>query len=77
MLNINLCETLKRYQFEYLIKTYTKEGEIVLDNCMGSASTAIASINTDRNYIGFELNKEFYEKSLERIKNNVTQLELI
>ena len=40
--------------FEYLIKTYTNEGETVLDNCMGSGTTAIACINTKRNYIGFE-----------------------
>ena len=39
---------------EYLIKTYTKENELVLDNCMGSGTTAIACINTNRNYIGFE-----------------------
>jgi site-specific DNA-methyltransferase (adenine-specific) len=40
--------------FEYLIKTYTNEGETVLDNCMGSGTTAIACMNTNRNYIGFE-----------------------
>jgi site-specific DNA-methyltransferase (adenine-specific) len=40
--------------FEYLIKTYTNKGEIVLDNCMGSGTTAIACMNTKRNYIGFE-----------------------
>lgn len=62
--------------FEYLIKTYTNEGEIVLDNCMGSGTTAIACLNTSRHYIGFELDKDYYNKALERIKNNVTQLEL-
>jgi DNA modification methylase len=56
--------------FEYLIKTYTNEGDIVLDNCIGSGTTAIASINTNRKYIGFELEKEYYEASLERIKNH-------
>ena len=55
--------------FEYLIKTYTNEGETVLDNCMGSGTTAIACMNTNRNYIGFELDKEYYDKSLDRIKN--------
>lgn len=55
--------------FEYLIKTYTNEGETVLDNCMGSGTTAIACINTNRNYIGFEKEKEYYLKSLERINN--------
>ena len=55
--------------FEYLIKTYTNEGETVLDNCMGSGTTAIACMNTERNFIGFELDETYYEKSLERIKN--------
>ena len=57
--------------FEYLIKTYTNEGETVLDNCMGSGTTAIACINTNRNYIGFELDKEYYKASIERINNHV------
>ena len=55
---------------EYLIKTYTNEGDIVLDNCMGSGTTAIACINTNRNYIGFELDKGYYDIILERIKNH-------
>ena len=49
------------------------EGDIVLDPFMGSGTTAIAAINTNRNYIGFELDKTYYEKSLERIKNHTTQ----
>lgn len=40
--------------FEYLIKTYTNEGDTVLDNCMGSGTTTIACLNTGRNYLGFE-----------------------
>ena len=56
--------------FEYLIKTYTNEGETVLDNCMGSGTTAIAAINTNRNYIGFELDEEYYKASLERIEEH-------
>jgi site-specific DNA-methyltransferase (adenine-specific) len=56
--------------FEYLIKTYTKEGDIVLDNCMGSGTTAIACMNTNRNFIGFELDKGYYDIILERIKNH-------
>ena len=55
---------------EYLIKTYSNEGETVLDNCMGSGTTAIACINTNRNFIGFELNKEFYDISLKRIEEH-------
>ena len=47
--------------FEYLIKTYTNENDIVLDNCIGSGTTAIACINTGRNFIGFELDKHYCE----------------
>ena len=62
--------------FEYLIKTYTNEGETVLDNCMGSGTTAIACMNTERNFVGFELDETYYEKSLERIKNHATQTDV-
>ena len=62
--------------FEYLIKTYSNIGDTVLDNCMGSGTTAIACLNTERNFIGFETNKEYYDISLDRIKNNMTQLDL-
>lgn len=55
--------------FEWLIKTYTNEGETILDNCMGSGTTAIAAINTDRNYIGFELEKKYFDLANERISN--------
>jgi site-specific DNA-methyltransferase (adenine-specific) len=55
---------------EYLIKTYSNEGDIVLDNCMGSGSTAIAAINTNRNYIGYESNEEYYNIACRRIQNN-------
>lgn len=61
---------------EYLVKTYTKPGEIVLDNCMGSGTTAIACLNTDRKFIGFETNLDYYNQSLERIKENCTQVSL-
>jgi site-specific DNA-methyltransferase (adenine-specific) len=54
--------------FEYLIKTYTNEGETVLDNCMGSGTTAIACINTNRNYIGFELDPDYCKIAEERIR---------
>lgn len=62
--------------FEYLIKTYTNEGETVLDNCMGSGTTAIACINTGRNYIGFEKEEKYYNIILERIKKHTKQAEL-
>ena len=54
--------------FEYLVKTYTNEGDVVLDNCMGSGTTAIACLNTNRNYIGFELDKNYFDIANERIK---------
>ena len=54
---------------EYLIKTYTNEGELVLDNCMGSGTTAVACINTNRDFIGFELDKKFFDISIERINS--------
>jgi len=56
---------------EYLIKTYTNENEVILDNCIGSGTTAIACINTNRNYIGFELNKEYYEIAKNRINKHI------
>ena len=59
--------------FEYLIKTYTNEGEIVLDNCIGSGTTAIACINTNRKYIGFELDKKYYEIANERIRKAISE----
>jgi site-specific DNA-methyltransferase (adenine-specific) len=59
--------------FEYLIKTYTDENDIVLDNCMGSGTTAIAAINTNRNYIGFELDENYYKIANERIKNHLVE----
>ena len=52
---------------EYLIKTYTNEGDIVLDNCMGSGSTCVAAINTNRHYIGFELDEGYFEIAKKRI----------
>ena len=52
---------------EYLIKTYTNEGDIVLDNCMGSGSTGVACINTNRNFIGYELDEKYFEIAEKRI----------
>ncbi len=46
---------------EWLIKTYTNEGDCVLDSCMGSGSTGVACINTNRRFIGIELEKEYFE----------------
>jgi DNA modification methylase len=55
--------------FEYLIKTYTHPGDVVLDNCMGSGTTAVACINTGRYYIGFEKDEQYWKISQERIEN--------
>ena len=53
---------------EYLIKTYTNENETVLDNCMGSGSTGVACINTNRNFIGIELDDTYFEIAKKRIE---------
>lgn len=54
---------------EYLVKTYTNEGAVVLDNCMGSGSTGVACINTNRNFVGIELDFNYFEIAKERITN--------
>ena len=53
--------------FEFLIRTYTNEGDLVLDNCAGSCTTAVAAINTKRKYICIEKNPEYYAIGLERV----------
>ena len=55
---------------EYLIKTYTNENEWVLDNCMGSGSTGIACINTNRNFIGYELDEHYFQIAKERLEQH-------
>lgn len=52
---------------EYLIKTYTDEGDVVLDNCMGSGSTCVAAVNTNRHYIGFELDEKYFQIACQRL----------
>ena len=53
---------------EYLIKTYTQEGDTVLDATMGSGSTGVACVNTNRNFIGFEIDENFFEIAKNRIE---------
>lgn len=53
---------------EYLIKTYTDEGQLVLDNTMGSGSTGVACVNTNRDFIGIELNEEYFKVAEKRIE---------
>lgn len=61
---------------EYLIKTYSNEGDTILDNCMGSGSTGVACVNTKRNFIGIELNEEYFAIAEKRIKEAQQQLTL-
>lgn len=56
---------------EYLIKTYSNEGDVVLDNCIGSGSTAIAAIKTNRKFIGYELNEDYYDVSVKRLTDYI------
>lgn len=60
----------------YLVRTYTNDGELVLDNCMGSGTTAVACIKEKRHFIGFELNEKYYKKACERIEAERAQLRL-
>lgn len=53
---------------EWLVKTYSNEGDTVLDNCMGSGSTGEACINTNRNFIGIEIDKNYFEIAKSRLK---------
>jgi DNA modification methylase len=63
--------------FEYLIRTYTNEGDTVLDNCAGSFTTAIACINTNRNYICIEKDEKYFEMGKNRIENHQPLLQAV
>ena len=68
----NLHPTQKPLElFDYLIRTYTNEGETVLDNCMGSGTTAVAAVRTNRNFIGFELEREYVDIANKRLDNEM------
>ena len=60
---------------EYLIKTYTNEGETVLDNCMGSGSTGVACINTNRRFIGMEKNDNYFKIAEDRITKHLESID--
>ena len=62
---------------EYLIKTYTNENELVLDFTMGSFTTAIACLNTKRNFIGIELDDKYFEAGSERVEEHLKTLEYV
>ena len=55
---------------DYLIKTYSNEGETVLDNTFGSCSTGVACLNTNRNFIGIEMDDNYFSIGVERIKKH-------
>ena len=67
---------------EYLVKTYTNEGDVVLDNCMGSGTTGVACVNTKRDFIGIELNEKYFLIAKNRIEkasiecNSIRKVEL-
>ena len=61
---------------EYLILTYTNEGETVLDNCMGSGTTGVACYNTNRKFIGIEINPKYFRIAKERIEKATAQLKI-
>ena len=61
---------------EYLIKTYTNEGDVVIDNTMGSGTTGVACINTNRNFIGMELDDKYFEIAKARINEATTAKQL-
>ena len=54
---------------EWLVKTYTNENDIILDNCMGSGTTGVACKNLNRNFIGIELDKKYFDIAYQRIYN--------
>lgn len=59
----------------YLIRTYTNPGDIVLDNCMGSGTTAIAAMREDRHFIGFEMDDHYYQMCMDRIAEEKNYVE--
>lgn len=61
---------------EYLIKTYTKEGELILDNTMGSGTTGVAAINLQRSFIGIERELEYFNIAKERLDDAVSKQEV-
>jgi site-specific DNA-methyltransferase (adenine-specific) len=53
---------------EYLIRTYTSEGDVVLDSCMGSCTTAVAAVRSNRIYVGYETEKKYYDIGIKRLQ---------
>lgn len=61
---------------QYLIRTYSNEGDLVCDNCIGSGTTAVACIKENRHFIGYEITKEYFDIAQQRIKAEQSQLKL-
>lgn len=67
-----LHETQKPIEcLEYFVKTYTNEGDVVLDNCMGSGSTGVAALNTGRRFIGIEIDRDIFNIAKSRIEKHI------
>lgn len=67
---IDLYPTQKPVELiEWIIKSYSKEFDVVMDNTMGSGTCGVACVNTNRNFIGIELIEEYYDIAEKRIKN--------
>jgi len=65
---VNLHPTQKPVSLmEYLVRTYTNEGDLVMDNCMGSGTVAVACVNTKRKFLGIEKDKNYFNMACERI----------
>lgn len=60
---------------EYLIKTYSNDGDTILDNTMGSGSTGVACVNTNRNFVGIELDKQYFDIAKKRIGDAILDKE--
>ena len=61
---------------EYMVKTYSNEGDLVLDNCMGSGTTGVACKKLNRNFIGIEKDEEYFKKAKERIESETIQMSI-
>ena len=62
---------------DYLIRTYTNEGETVLDNCMGSGTTGVACINTGRKFVGIERDETYFGVCVDRIRKAYAETPLL
>jgi DNA modification methylase len=75
ILTSNLHPTQKPVALmEYLIKTYTNEGDTVLDNCMGSGTTGVACLNTNRKFIGIEKDENYFNIAKKRIESTIYEI---